>query len=237
MKLLAIYLGFTIFMVSALPIFSQQTIKIASFPIPLMVESPTQGIFVELTLEVAKRAGVPVTITVLPPVRTISEFESLSIDCIFPALDPTMPGPVAKSSPIYNKVDYVFYLKDTPLKALKDLEGKRVGLTRGYPYSKELTDNKRIIISYVDSDVANMKMLGAGRIDAFVVEEKSGLKALAQSEQTNITYDPKQFLSSLAVYYAFHPTEQGKILAEKFSKALQSMQSDGSFAALMAKAK
>ncbi len=237
MKRLSVYLGVMIFLFTIVPIFGQQTVKIASFPIPLMVESPTQGIFVELTLEIARRADVSIIITVLPPMRTISEFESLAIDCVFPALDPTMPGPVAKSTPIYNKVDYVFYLKTAPLKTLKDLEGKRVGLTRGYPYSKELTENKKIIISYVDSDVANMKMLGAGRIDAFVVEEKSGLSALAQSEQTNIAYDPKQFLSSLAVYYAFHATEQGKILAEKFSKALQSMQADGSFAALMAKAK
>ncbi len=226
-----------VLMGGAAPLMAQSPVTIGTFPIPLMVESKDQGVFVELTREVARRAAVPIDIKVFPPRRTIDSFTRKKVAGIFPALDVTNPGPVSKSAPIYMKVDYVFYKKGNRSVSVQDLEGKRVGLTRGYPYVKELTQNPKIRIEFANDDVTNMKKLAAGRIDAFVVEEKSGLAAIGKSGVTGIEYDPAHRLSEQEVYYAFQPTPEGKEIAEKFSRALEAMQKDGSFGRIMAKAK
>lgn len=48
---------------------------------------------------------------------------------------------------------------------IKDLEGKKLGLTLGYGYGDEINGNIKINKSWVKSDEINMKKLIAGRID------------------------------------------------------------------------
>ncbi len=214
-----------------------KSMKMASFKIPLMVESSTKGIFVELSNEVAKRAGIQLNISLFPPKRTVQNFMEKTVDILFPALDVTTPIQVEKSAPVYIKHDFVFYKKGSKLTTLKDLEGKTVGLTIGYPYAKKLTGNKKIKFHYISSDVKNMSMLSVGRIDAFVVEESSGKKALIESGVNNVGYTSSTPLSKQDVYYAFQKNAQGKDAAAKFSKALADMKLDGTFGKIMSKAK
>lgn len=210
---------------------------IGSFPIPLVVEDKDDGVFVELTKEIAKRVGIQIEILVAPPPRTLHNFEQNLIIGLFPGLDVTMPKKeFSRSASIYVKRDFSFFQKGKGLATIKDLEGKKVGLTNGYPYVKELTENKNILFEFVEDDVLNMKKLGAGRIQAFVVEEKSGLEALKKAGETNIEYNKDVALSEQDVYYAFQNTPQGRELANKFSKALEEMKKDGTFAKIMAKA-
>ncbi len=212
-------------------------VEIGTFPIPLMVESPDKGVFIELTQEIAKTAGISAHISVNPPKRTVEMFSRKELDCFFPALDVMLPGKAAKSRNIYVKQDFAFYQKGKPLVSLADLKGKNVGITLGYPYVKEVSENKAFTLAPANDDVTNMKKLGMGRIDAFVVEEKSGLKALKDSGQGNIEYDPKTPLSKQDVYYACTDTPEGKALAEKISGALGQLQSNGRFGEIMSKAK
>ncbi|WP_374028665.1 substrate-binding periplasmic protein [Bdellovibrio bacteriovorus] len=208
-------------------------VVLATFPIPLMVENPHSGLFVNLTKEIAKRNSRDIEIVIFPTGKTLLAFSSGKIDGFFPALDVYVPKVAAKSAPFYNKIDYVFYKKSRPLKSLKDLEGKKVGLTFRYPYVKELTSNKKIKFEFAADDVVNMKKLGQGTIDAFVVEERSGLKALQMSGQKGIEFDKNAPLSEQTVYYAFQNSEQGRHLAEVFSKSIESMRKDGSLAKIL----
>ncbi len=223
-------------MISVSPLMAA-SLKVGSYPIPKMVESKDKGVFVNLTKEVAKRAGFAVDIMLAPPPRTVESFSQGQIDGFFPALDVLISGPAAKSAPIYMKVDFAFFKKGAAnLKTIKDLEGKRVGITRGYPYAADLMSNKKIIFDEADDDVTNMRKLAAGRIDAFVVEEKSGLEALKKSGETTITYDSGKPLSRQAVYYAFKNNGDGQKAAEGFSKALDDMKKDGTFDKIMSQA-
>jgi polar amino acid transport system substrate-binding protein len=213
-----------------LPCFSTaKTVKMATFPIPLMVESEEKGIFISLAKELSARSNQTIAIQVKPAAKTLLAFSSGKVDGVFPGLDVNMPKNCARSIPFYHKTDFVFHRKDKPLKELKELEGKKVGLTFRYPYARELTANKKIKFEVAPSDVANMKKLGQGTIDAFVVEERTGLEALSLSGEKNITYDKEKPLSSQAVYFAFQGTAEGQELAAKFSKAIEEMQKDGSF--------
>lgn len=201
---------------------------LATFTIPLMVESPEKGLFISLTREIAKRNSRTVDIVVLPTGKTLLEFSNGKVDGIFPALDVYVPKSSAKSTPFYRKVDYAFYRKSSPLRSIKDLEGKRVGLTFRYPYGKDLITNKKIKFEYASDDIQNMHKLGQGLIDAFVVEERSGLKALQLSGERNIDFDKTQPLSEQVVFYAFQDSEEERKLAEIFSKTIEAMKKDGS---------
>lgn len=211
-----------------------------TFPIPLMVIDENNGVFVELTKEIAKRAGLTVSIKVEPPLRTVDNFQKGSVQSIFPALDVNFPAgaKIERSDSIYVKQDFAFIKKGTPmLNTIKGLEGKKIGITKGYPYVAELTGNKNVIMDAADSDELNAKKLAAGRIDAFVVEEKTGLQAFKNVNLLDqIDYDKQIPLSKQDVYYAFPSNEIGKTLAKKVSDAMNAMKADGTFGRIMSKA-
>jgi len=226
-----------IFLASFSSILVAASQSIGTYPIPLMVENENEGVFVDLVKEITNRSGIEIKIVVAPPPRTISEFQKGITIGFFPALDVLLSGKVAKSENIYVKKDFVFVKKGTTgLTNIKSLEGKTVGVTKGYPYVAELMNDKKITLEFAENDILNMKKLSKGRIDAFVVEEKSGLKALEQSGEKDITYDSKMPLSNQDVYFAFQNTPEGAKLAEGFSKALSSMKKDGTFGKIMSKA-
>ncbi|MNL02237.1 Cystine-binding periplasmic protein precursor [compost metagenome] len=208
-------------------------LRIATFPIPLMVESESKGIFISLTREIAKRSKVEVQIEVWPTAKTLLDFSTNKVDAFFPALEVFAPKQASRTASFYTKVDFVFSTKGKNLNTLKDLEGKKVGLTFRYPYVKELTQNKKIDFEFADDDVTNMKKLALGTIDAFVVEERSGLQALSLSGQTNIQYNKDKPLSKQDVFYAFQDNEEGKGMVELFNRAIESMRKDGTFDRLM----
>lgn len=217
----------SIFLLWPVFVFSKPLV-LATFPIPLMVESPEKGLFVTLTKEIAKRNERELKILILPIGKTLLDFSNNKVDGFFPALDAYVPTLASKSIPFYRKVDYIFSRTGSPLKTLKDLEGKRVGLTFRYPYGKELLANKKIKFELADDDIHNMKKLARGTIDAFIAEERSGLKALQVSGEKGISFDKKWPLSEQVVYYAFQNTDEGRVLAEIFSKTIEVMRKDGS---------
>ena len=223
----------------SVPSTAADKIKVGTFPIPLMVDDSKKGIFIELANEIAKRAGLEFEITVLPPQRTHEEFQDGKLDVIFPALDVNFPPdkkPLKSKEIIYIKRDFAFTKKGTPLlKSIADLEGKTVGLTLGYPYVKELTENKKIKFDVGPTDETNAQKLAAGRFAAFVVEEKSGLQAFKKASVADqIQYDPQSPLSKQEVYFALH--KGAEAIEGKISKALAEMKTDGTFGKIMSKA-
>jgi len=210
---------------------------IASYPIPLMVESPDKGIFIEVTKEIAKRSGLDIEIKIFPTKRTVMNFHENKVDGFFPALDIMINKDISPSEEMYFKEDFVFFKEgSSPVSTIEGLSGKKVGITMGYPYAKKITDAQGFKIEIAPKDEINLKKLAAGRIDAFVVEEKSGLQALKQSGVSGITYEAGKPISRQKVYYAFQPDAKGKELAAKFSQALSSMKKDGTFGKIMSKA-
>lgn len=229
-------LGF-LFFFTGVSFAEDEVYTIGTFPIPLMVEDKDTGIFVELTKEIAKRSKVNIIIKVMPPVRVTTYFAENKLHGFFPALDVMVSQKISKSEPIYIKKDFGFTKQGQPLiTSITDLTGKHIGITLGYPYSKEITANSSFTISTAPSDINNILMLDIGRIDVFVVEEKSGLKAIKQSGKNNISYDSRQPLSRQNVYYAFQSDKTGQRLALLFSKTLVELKNDGTLANIMSKA-
>lgn len=218
---------------------ADEPVVFGSFPIPAMVVDSDHGVFIELTREMAKRADLEIDIVISPPRRAFNRFSEKKVDVIFPALDVNFPAgmtPVKSKEIIYVKTDYVFTKKGSPfLITIQDLTEKKVGITLGYPYANELIQNNLITLDTAPDDNLNVKKLIAGRFDAFVVEEKSGLKAFRDNHlEDRIQYDPHVPLSRQDVYYAFQTTDKGRELARKLSDVLAQMKADGSFQAIIA---
>jgi polar amino acid transport system substrate-binding protein len=200
-------------------------ISVAGFPIPGHIESPTKGHFVELTLAIAKEARLDIDIQISPPPRAIEGFMQGKSTVLFPALDVFFPPdhPVVRTKGSFNcKEDFVFTKKGNPAwHTLDEIKGKRVGLTQGYPYVKEVLERKDIGFEMALSDEANVEKLMKGRLDAFVVEKASGTRAFQNVNAfADMQVDYKRPVSRQDVYWAFHDNDEGRTLAQKFDKAL-----------------
>ncbi len=114
-------------------------VPVTTYPIPVHVESESKGLFIDLTRAVASAAEADIRISVLPPPRALQGFSNGSQKVLFPALDVLFPADstiVRSRETIDCKEDFVFTRKGSPkLVTLDDLKGKRVGITRGYPYA------------------------------------------------------------------------------------------------------
>ena len=218
--------------------FAQEKIVFGSYQIPLMVVNEQNGIFVELVNAIAKRANWDIDIVIYPVKRTLKRFLNQKIDVLFPAVDAffTRGTNLVKSSElIYVKTDFTFTKKgEKLLKTIADLKGKRVGITLGYKYDDALMADSSISFVIALSDQINAKKLVRGNIDAFIVEEKSGLKAFLDSGFIDkIQYDKHTPLSKKDVYLAFQNNEEGKQLSLTVSKILREMKQDGTFERIM----
>ena len=212
-------------------------VTLALYPIPVMVVDANTGVFVDLAKELAKRAHVTVSLDVVPPKRAVDRFEHGDVDALLPALEVLLSKPYVPSDPIYVKRDFVFTKSDHPIWTTVDaLAGKRVGITLGYPYAGEIINSKTFSLETAATDEINFAKLDAGRIDAFVVEEKTGLGALRAAGLKGIGYDPAVPVSQQNVFFAFQDSPEGHSLAAAFSTALAAMKADGTFAQLLAQA-
>ena len=216
---------------------SQAGVAIGSFPIPVHVENASTGIFVELTREIALRTDTEVRLHVVPARRAVDNFVNRSFAGLVPALDTSFePGQkwFRTSEAIDCKEDFIFTLKDKPLlRTLADLQGKRVGITRGYPYAREVTEHSGFLLETAASDQANIMKLLTGRLDAFVLDEKTGVRAFERMNALEkMQYPADSPVSRQDVYYGFQATPEGRELADSFSAALRDMKADGRYQAI-----
>lgn len=233
MKTLNIFLA-TAISLTCSQVMANDAITLGTSPIPSLVESPSKGLFVELTKEIGKRNRLDIVISVVPPKRTLIDFASKQIDGYFPSSDSQNIQPVEKSEPFYYKKDFIFQRSASSLKSIQDLAGKTVGLTAGYGYSDELLRHTDIKFEYAQTDALNIKKLALGRIDAFIIEEHSGQAAIKQSGEPGIVHDARMPIAVLDIYYAFQSTPKGKKLARIFSDTIHQMQKDGSLERILA---
>lgn len=208
---------------------------LGTFPIPLMVESRERGLFISLTRALEQQLGEAIEIRFYPPQRTLNAFAAGQLDGLFPALKSTMSVPYQASAPLFIKRDYAFRLNSaSPVRSLRDLQGLKVALTAGYPYSETLTQQPGIRFEYANSDQQNVQKLLAGRVDVFVVEQYSGETAFEQlNARSQVRYDPSFSLGEQPVFYAFPDNAEGLRLAQRFSAALQRLRQSGRFDKIM----
>ncbi|QDK45527.1 amino acid ABC transporter substrate-binding protein [Bdellovibrio sp. ZAP7] len=202
--------------------------RLVTFPIPLFVESKDKGSFLKLANEISSRTKSKFKVEVLTSNKAKLAFSNGKAEGFFPGMDNSVPKDALKSTPFYIRTNFIFYREKRPLKTFKELYGKNVGLTFRYHYPAEIQENSKVKFIYADDDVANMRRLADGTIDAFIVEERSGLRALELSKVQGINYSRENPVSSQDCYFAFRNDEEGQNLLKEFNTVLEQMKADGS---------
>lgn len=229
-------------MVFAMPtlFYGDPLVTFGTYPIPLMVIDHERGQFIELTRTLAARADIKLDIVILPVQKAIRGFHENTVDVLFPAFDVYFTdgrGILKSDAPFYTKKDFIFTRKGDPLLGgILSLEGIRVGITSGYPYVDNLLKNEKIRFQEAQDDETNIRKLVWKRIDAFIGEEKTVIRAIENTELVDkVQYDARSPLGTLDAYYAFHVSDRGRRLAKTVSRVLAEMKMDGAYQKIMAK--
>ncbi len=201
-----------------------------------MIEAPDKGVFIEYLKEIDRRSSLDFVISVYPGKRAVSLFEAGTVDVLIPY--PLESGPPSNTytTPIHVKKDFAFVKEGrSPPRSIEELRDLRVGFTRHYHYSPMLLNAPGIRKSFNPSDELNMKMLQAGRMDTFIVEEQSGLRAKKLANAPDITYDPERpiFVSNTVI--VTQDSAEGRLLADEISLHLDAMRAEGVLERLMVK--
>jgi ABC-type amino acid transport substrate-binding protein len=210
-------------------------LKVAAAKIPHFIESEQKGVFIDLIRAAALRSKIKLVIKVYPKKRALRLFTTGQADALIPHSSAGAEVPSHKSTPILVKRDFAFVRNGTPIpESVKDLEGLHVGLTSQYAYPKTLTSNTKItFVRSPSSDVTNIRMLSAGRFQASIIEERSGLKAISEAGVENVIYDRNHPVNELQVWMLFGKSRCGKTHVEKMNAAFAAMKSDGQWKTIM----
>jgi len=234
MRFIFLLLAFFIFVVPSVAADTSQPYTIACYHIPLLVDDEDHGAFIELFKEAARRAEIHYTMRLVPAKRAMRYFEDGDVVGILPALQSTLALDAALTRQIFSKQVHTFVRSGDPIpKTVGSLEGKRIGLTRGFGYPRAITMNENIDVDYADTTEGSLMKLLEGRIDAVVADGYTALYAIEKMELSGFHYDLSAILDEQPVYMAFQPTDEGRELARKISRALAAMEADGTMTKIL----
>lgn len=135
------------------------------------------------------------------------------------------------SEPILTEDIVVYFNTAKPInfKTLADLNGKRIGVIRGWSYG-DLFDVARKSGKFTAEDVlndkANFLKLAHGRLDAVLAVDEAG-KSVISKEKLNNIGQSKVLLAANQAYLAFNKSARQTDLLTKFSRAIAQMKQDG----------
>lgn len=201
------------------------------------LQSRPRGIVYEITSELARRAGVPVTVTFYPWPRAL-QIALREPGTVLPGIGrtPAREAQFQWVGPIGTSQTRLYRWRDgtgAPADAMTRRPRPRVGVVHGYVAEKWLTD-QGFPIEATSSDEANARMFVARRIDLILsndIELAYWLDRLG-----------RRFDSVEAVHtwpgeghdYIGFSLGTPKAVVEAFAAALRQMQADGSYARLLA---
>lgn len=135
------------------------------------------------------------------------------------------------SEPILTENIVIYFNTDKPIdfKTLADLNGKRVGVIRGWSYGNAFDAARKdgkFTTEDVVNDRANFLKLAHGRLDAVLAVREAGKMVINAEKLTNIDQS-KAFLASNQAHLAFNKSAKQTELLAQFSQAIAQMKQDG----------
>ncbi|MDO9183445.1 MAG: transporter substrate-binding domain-containing protein [Bacteriovorax sp.] len=113
---------------------------------------------------------------------------------------------------------------------LKDLEGKKVGITNGYSYSPEFTDNTKILKEVTPSEKSQFEKLAAERISYAAVFGMPGFYILKSDARLASKIKKIGNISTDKVFLSFSKVHKdGAKYTEVFEKGLTAIKADGTY--------
>jgi polar amino acid transport system substrate-binding protein len=145
-------------------------------PYSSVVDHVAKGFAVDVVRESFAAVGVTVNFEVLPYTRCLAETKAGNLIGCFDAV----PNKLIASSylwhaqPLFSTPMNVYSLAESKESGLTatDLDGKTVGVERGYEYGDQFDLDTKIVRKVVDKNDQGFKMLLAGRIQYMAGEER-----------------------------------------------------------------
>lgn len=112
--------------------------------------------------------------------------------------------------------------------SLADLAGKRIGMVRGYSYTKELWDHVEKLGNYevVHSDELNFQKLNTGRVNFIPAELGNGLSTIKKLHLKNIIPLTDNPIKTDGLYIIFNKNNVSKAFVDKFSEELRKLKQE-----------
>jgi polar amino acid transport system substrate-binding protein len=233
-----ILLLITFFILLPLGVFAQKVIFVFEVypPYEFYENGRLVGADVEIIREVCKRIKIDPVFRELPWERALTEVQQGKANAIFSLLK-TME----REDFLYFPAESISYeqfifiaRKDSGIKVkqIEDLDGRRVGLCRGYNYDPTFDGYRGFKREYARNDEQQLMKLKAGRMDVAIMNRqvfmftarKMGMQDLFKVLKYEIT--PKHYM-----YVGFSKAkgEHSRALAEKFDQVLKKMKKQGLF--------
>lgn len=194
------------------------------------------GIDVEVVAEAGRRAGIHIQFRLLPWVRLENEVRNgplSEVNCAF----------AYTSNP--QRLTYMDFMQE-PLKITRyqlfvrkgdfaqwrgvaDLQGKRIGLRRGFvvPGEFEVMRKKQsFVVEEVDDDVNNFRKLSLGRIDALVANADVGAQVMQQLQLAQV-HALAPALVETPTYLVFNKASRMQDKAALLDLSLRKMREEG----------
>lgn len=122
------------------------------------------------------------------------------------------------------------------LNSIADLDGKRIGVIRGWSYGDEFDKAramKRFVVEDVSRDNLSFKMLQDNRLDCVVASKVSGLLQLTCNDHFDVIALDKP-LRINPVYIAFSKSTDKLELIRDINEAIRQMKADGEYNQIVA---
>ncbi|MCX4025182.1 transporter substrate-binding domain-containing protein [Endozoicomonas sp. SM1973] len=219
-----------------------KTVSIASgeYPPWTSKDYKDQGFVNHVISEAFRRQSYQVSFIYLAWARSIKEAEKGRFHAAsYWACSPERKQSFFCSEPLHTEAYVFFHLKTTQFSGwntLDDLKGYKIGVTRGYTYTKAFWDshkNKELDLIVNTTDEISMKMLLKGRLNLMIVSSITGLMILNEKFDPviaqSVTYNSKPLVNNPAHLLFPKSHTDTKLLLTIFNKGLQSMKDDGTF--------
>ena len=197
------------------------------------------GIYPALVSAAMERASIPVRLEIRPWKRALAEGETgkSGIGGIYQNEERARKYDF--SDPIMTENIVVYFNRATPIdfRTVSDLQGKTIGVIRGWSYGDAFDAARRnglFMVEEVSGDRSNFMKLADGRLDAILSIEESGQATIAAAGLSNIGQS-RSYLASNKAYLAFAKSAQQKDILAGFNKALSAMRHDGTFDRIVAR--
>ncbi|NIY76894.1 amino acid ABC transporter substrate-binding protein [Thalassospira sp. HF15] len=212
-----------------------ETVRVVFPYVPSFIESPDEGLIIEVYKAVAQHSGQDIEIEVLPVRRALKDFAQGSFDVFgaFPSLAPVPPS--LASVPYVLRANVVFYKPAkfyASVEDLSDLAGRRVGLS-AYLYPAFITDHPDIEYERVPDDLTLFRMLASNRIDAAIIGRVGGMRMRTQLGLENVIANSSVAISSENIFALFAANRSGIVNHQKFNQAIYDMLCNGTLAAIL----
>lgn len=204
-------------------------IVLGSYYIPGLIESRSSGQLMALLDEIEQITTLDFEVQLYPTKRVQLMFQQGQLPAYFPELETQRSFPSCRTEAFMKKRIVIINRQADPIiDKISGLKGKRIGAVRGFSYGKNITHNSDLTIEWVSGDEVNLKKLLAGRIDAFVGDLSSSVKAIkALKLENEVHYNASEPINELDVFFMFQHDEQLLNVCNQVSDAILLLKQQG----------